>query len=152
MHRKTWFLLTQHMYLDLLTTICLILLLGYYSVHDVHVLLSNLNLGSIVLLCIVDQFYRYFIPVKTISFTLYLTSYNPPPPLFSLSPPSERVKVVVTQGDITDYSSVLEVSKGADLVIHTASLVDVWHRVPETVIQAVNVQGKGSDTAIAFTG
>lgn len=78
MHRKTWFLLTQHMYLDLLTTICLILLLGYYSVHDVHVLLSNLNLGSIVLLCIVDQFYRYFIPVKTISFTLYLTSYNPP--------------------------------------------------------------------------
>ncbi|XP_064842830.1 3 beta-hydroxysteroid dehydrogenase type 7-like [Oncorhynchus masou masou] len=54
---------------------------------------------------------------------------------------TERVKVVVTQGDITDYSSVLEVSKGADLVIHTASLVDVWHRVPETVIQAVNVQG-----------
>lgn len=90
--------------------------------------------------------------MKTVSFTLYLTSYNPPPPLFSLSPPSERVKVVVTQGDITDYSSVLEVSKGADLVIHTASLVDVWHRVPETVIQAVNVQGKGSDTAIAFTG
>ncbi|CDR03836.1 unnamed protein product, partial [Oncorhynchus mykiss] len=40
-----------------------------------------------------------------------------------------------------DYSSVREVSKGADLVIHTASLVDVWHRVPETVIQAVNVQG-----------
>jgi nucleoside-diphosphate-sugar epimerase len=60
--------------------------------------------------------------------------------------------VVVTQGDITDYSSVLEVSKGADLVIHTASLVDVWHRVPETVIQAVNVQGKASDTAIALTG
>lgn len=86
MHRKTWFLLTQHMYLDLLTTICLILLLGYYSVHDVHVLLSNLNLGSIVLLCIVDQFYRYFIPVKTISFTLYLTSYNPPSTFLPLSP------------------------------------------------------------------
>ena len=133
MHRKTWFLLTQHM--CLLTTICLILLLGYYSVHDVHGLLSNLNLGSIVLLCIVDQF------IDTHTHTL-----------FSLSPPSERVKVVVTQGDITDYSSVLEVSKGADLVIHTASLVDVWHRVPETVIQAVNVQGKGSDAAIAFTG
>ncbi|KAM4597732.1 3 beta-hydroxysteroid dehydrogenase type 7 isoform 1-T1 [Polymixia lowei] len=54
---------------------------------------------------------------------------------------SGRVKVVVTQGDITDYGSVLEVSRGADVVLHTASLVDVWYRVPETVINAVNVQG-----------
>ncbi|KAJ7989547.1 hypothetical protein DPEC_G00305670 [Dallia pectoralis] len=54
---------------------------------------------------------------------------------------TERVKVVLIQGDITDYSSVLEASKGADLVIHTASLVDVWHKYPETVIQDVNVQG-----------
>ncbi|KAL0993288.1 hypothetical protein UPYG_G00105710 [Umbra pygmaea] len=54
---------------------------------------------------------------------------------------TERVKVVLIQGDITDYYSVLEASRGADLVIHTASLVDVWHKVPETVIHAVNVQG-----------
>ncbi|KAG7459923.1 hypothetical protein MATL_G00215750 [Megalops atlanticus] len=54
---------------------------------------------------------------------------------------TERVKVVVIQGDITDYPTVLEVSRGADLVIHTASLVDVWHRVPEKTIYAVNVQG-----------
>ncbi|KAF0033017.1 hypothetical protein F2P81_015307 [Scophthalmus maximus] len=54
---------------------------------------------------------------------------------------SERTKVVVIQGDITDYNSVLEASRGADVVIHTASLVDVWHRVPETLIHSVNVTG-----------
>ena len=48
---------------------------------------------------------------------------------------------MVVQGDITDYSSVVEVSQGATVVIHTASLVDVWHRVPESVIEAVNVKG-----------
>ncbi|KAJ8414209.1 hypothetical protein AAFF_G00050790 [Aldrovandia affinis] len=52
-----------------------------------------------------------------------------------------RVNVVVIQGDITDYPSVLAAARGADLVIHTASLVDVWHRVPEKTINAVNVQG-----------
>ncbi|XP_068434612.1 3 beta-hydroxysteroid dehydrogenase type 7 [Clinocottus analis] len=54
---------------------------------------------------------------------------------------AERTKVVVIQGDITDYSSVLEASRGADVVIHTASLVDVWHKVPETLIVSVNVTG-----------
>ncbi|XP_023269715.1 3 beta-hydroxysteroid dehydrogenase type 7 [Seriola lalandi dorsalis] len=53
----------------------------------------------------------------------------------------EATKVVVIQGDITDYSSVLEASRGADVIIHTASLVDVWHRIPETVIYSVNVTG-----------
>ncbi|XP_029364298.1 3 beta-hydroxysteroid dehydrogenase type 7 [Echeneis naucrates] len=54
---------------------------------------------------------------------------------------TDRTKVVVIQGDITDYSSVLEASRGADVVIHTASLVDVWHKVPETLIFSVNVTG-----------
>ncbi|XP_035511455.1 3 beta-hydroxysteroid dehydrogenase type 7 [Morone saxatilis] len=54
---------------------------------------------------------------------------------------TERTKVVVIQGDITDYNSVLEASRGVDVVIHTASLVDVWHRVPETLIYSVNVTG-----------
>ncbi|XP_076852300.1 3 beta-hydroxysteroid dehydrogenase type 7 [Brachyhypopomus gauderio] len=54
---------------------------------------------------------------------------------------TERVKVVVTQGDVTDYRSVLDACQGADLVIHTASLVDVWYRVPEQAIYAVNVEG-----------
>ncbi|KAF7225821.1 3 beta-hydroxysteroid dehydrogenase type 7 [Nothobranchius furzeri] len=50
-------------------------------------------------------------------------------------------KVVVIQGDITDYSSVLKATRGADVVIHSASLVDVWHKVLETVIHSVNVTG-----------
>ncbi|XP_026181621.1 3 beta-hydroxysteroid dehydrogenase type 7 [Mastacembelus armatus] len=54
---------------------------------------------------------------------------------------TERTKVVVIQGDITDYGSVLEASRGADVVIHMASLVDVWHRIPETLIHSVNVTG-----------
>ncbi|XP_056143661.1 3 beta-hydroxysteroid dehydrogenase type 7 [Lampris incognitus] len=54
---------------------------------------------------------------------------------------TDRVKVVIIQGDITNYPSLLEVSRGVDVVIHAASLVDVWHRVPESVINAVNVQG-----------
>ncbi|XP_073349889.1 3 beta-hydroxysteroid dehydrogenase type 7 [Pagrus major] len=54
---------------------------------------------------------------------------------------TERTKVVVIQGDITDYSSVLEASRGADVVIHTASLVDVWYRIPENLIYSVNVTG-----------
>ncbi|KAM3864103.1 3 beta-hydroxysteroid dehydrogenase type 7 [Diretmus argenteus] len=54
---------------------------------------------------------------------------------------TDRVKVLVIQGDITDYASVLEASRGADVIFHTASLVDVWYRVPEAVIHAVNVKG-----------
>ncbi|XP_068193300.1 3 beta-hydroxysteroid dehydrogenase type 7 [Antennarius striatus] len=63
-------------------------------------------------------------------------------PDFSLNGLStERVKVVVIQGDITDYSGVLEATRGVDVVIHTASLVDVWHRIPESLIYSVNVTG-----------
>ncbi|XP_042248195.1 3 beta-hydroxysteroid dehydrogenase type 7 [Thunnus maccoyii] len=54
---------------------------------------------------------------------------------------TELKKVVVIQGDITDYSSVSEACSGADVVIHTASLVDVWHKVPEALIYSVNVTG-----------
>lgn len=48
----------------------------------------------------------------------------------------------VIQGDITDYDSVLEACRGADVVVHMASLVDVWHRVPPSLIHAVNVAGQ----------
>lgn len=48
----------------------------------------------------------------------------------------------VIQGDITDYSSVLEASRGAHAVVHMASLVDVWHRIPESLIYAVNIKGE----------
>ncbi|KAM9393498.1 LOW QUALITY PROTEIN: 3 beta-hydroxysteroid dehydrogenase type 7 [Pholidichthys leucotaenia] len=54
---------------------------------------------------------------------------------------TDRTKVVVIQGDITDYLCVLEASRGADVIIHAASLVDVWYRIPETLIYSVNVTG-----------
>lgn len=48
----------------------------------------------------------------------------------------------VIQGDITDYSRVLEASRGVDVIVHTASLVDVWHKIPESVMYSVNVKGE----------
>uniref|UniRef100_A0AAV2KES2 3-beta hydroxysteroid dehydrogenase/isomerase domain-containing protein n=1 Tax=Knipowitschia caucasica TaxID=637954 RepID=A0AAV2KES2_KNICA len=51
---------------------------------------------------------------------------------------TESMKVVVIQGDITDYSQVQEASREVDVFIHSASLVDVWHKVPESVIYGVN--------------
>ncbi|KAJ3601299.1 hypothetical protein NHX12_032271 [Muraenolepis orangiensis] len=54
---------------------------------------------------------------------------------------TDKVTVSVVQGDITDYSSVREAARGADVVIHSASLVDVWYKVPEAVINTVNVTG-----------
>lgn len=50
--------------------------------------------------------------------------------------------MVGVQGDITDYESVHHAFQGADLVFHAASLVDVWYKVPEKAIYAVNVQGE----------
>lgn len=56
--------------------------------------------------------------------------------------PAEKTKVEVIQGDITDYSGVLEASRGVDVIIHTASLVDVWHKIPDSVIYSVNINGE----------
>ncbi|KAJ0051240.1 hypothetical protein NL108_016536, partial [Boleophthalmus pectinirostris] len=52
-----------------------------------------------------------------------------------------RTKVVLIQGDITDYTQVLEASRGVDVFIHSASVVDVWYKVPDSVIYNVNVKG-----------
>ncbi|XP_075999038.1 3 beta-hydroxysteroid dehydrogenase type 7 [Genypterus blacodes] len=54
---------------------------------------------------------------------------------------TERTKVKVIQGDVTDYNSVVELSRGADVIIHTASIVDVWRRIPEALIYSINVAG-----------
>lgn len=55
----------------------------------------------------------------------------------------EKTKVEVIQGDITDYGSVLEASRSADVIIHMASLVDVWHKIPDSLIHSVNIKGEG---------
>lgn len=65
-----------------------------------------------------------------------------------LSLDTEQTKVVVIQGDITDYSSVLAACRGADVVVHMASLVDVWHRVSDTLIHSVNVTGETPDKGL----
>lgn len=62
--------------------------------------------------------------------------------LMDFLPPAEKTKVEVIQGDITDYSGVLEASRGADVIIHTASLVDVWHKIPDSLIYSVNINGE----------
>lgn len=54
----------------------------------------------------------------------------------------EKTKVEVIQGDITDYSGVLEASRGVDVIVHTASLVDVWHKIPDSLIYTVNIKGE----------
>ncbi|XP_043942166.1 3 beta-hydroxysteroid dehydrogenase type 7 [Protopterus annectens] len=54
---------------------------------------------------------------------------------------SDKVKVKLIQGDITSFQQVSDAAEGADVVIHTASLVDVWNRVPASKIEEVNVQG-----------
>ncbi|XP_014832565.1 PREDICTED: 3 beta-hydroxysteroid dehydrogenase type 7-like [Poecilia mexicana] len=54
---------------------------------------------------------------------------------------TDEVEVTLIQGDITDYNSVLEATKGVDVVIHSASLVDVWHKIPASLIYSVNVTG-----------
>lgn len=48
----------------------------------------------------------------------------------------------VIQGDITDYSSVLEASRGAHVIVHVASLVDVWYKIPDSLIYSVNIKGE----------
>ncbi|KAM9305350.1 3 beta-hydroxysteroid dehydrogenase type 7 [Gastrophryne carolinensis] len=59
--------------------------------------------------------------------------------LSSLS--NDRVKVRLIQGDISLYDDVRSALRGSHLVIHTASLVDVWGRVPASKVTEVNVTG-----------
>ncbi|XP_062993799.1 3 beta-hydroxysteroid dehydrogenase type 7 [Elgaria multicarinata webbii] len=50
-------------------------------------------------------------------------------------------RVTLIQGDIVDLEDVKAAVKGAHVVIHTASVVDVWGRIPPEKIKAVNVHG-----------
>ncbi|OCT59036.1 3 beta-hydroxysteroid dehydrogenase type 7 [Xenopus laevis] len=54
---------------------------------------------------------------------------------------NDRVKVRLISGDISRLEDVREALRGSHLVIHTASLVDVWGRVPASKITEVNVTG-----------
>uniref|UniRef100_A0ABM5EIM4 3 beta-hydroxysteroid dehydrogenase type 7 isoform X2 n=1 Tax=Pogona vitticeps TaxID=103695 RepID=A0ABM5EIM4_9SAUR len=50
-------------------------------------------------------------------------------------------RVTLIQGDITNPDDVKAAVRGSHVVIHTASLVDVWGRVAPEKISAVNVGG-----------
>ncbi|XP_073504932.1 3 beta-hydroxysteroid dehydrogenase type 7 isoform X2 [Phyllobates terribilis] len=52
---------------------------------------------------------------------------------------NDHVKVRLIQGDICSLDDVQSALRGGDVVIHTASLVDVWGRVPASKITEVNV-------------
>ncbi|XP_069591150.1 3 beta-hydroxysteroid dehydrogenase type 7 [Ranitomeya imitator] len=54
---------------------------------------------------------------------------------------NDHVTVRLIQGDISSLADVQSALRGAHVVIHTASLVDVWGRVPASKITAVNVTG-----------
>ncbi|XP_074920791.1 3 beta-hydroxysteroid dehydrogenase type 7 [Chelonoidis abingdonii] len=54
---------------------------------------------------------------------------------------TDKVKVTLILGDISSPTDVGAAVKGADVVIHAASLVDVWGRVPPEKITEVNVHG-----------
>lgn len=51
-------------------------------------------------------------------------------------------KVVLIKGNISNLPEVEAAVKGAHVVIHAASLVDVWGRFPPSKIGEVNVHGK----------
>ncbi|XP_068100026.1 3 beta-hydroxysteroid dehydrogenase type 7 [Hyperolius riggenbachi] len=54
---------------------------------------------------------------------------------------TDRLKVRLIRGDISSYEDVRSALAGSHLVIHAASLVDVWGRVPASKISTVNVTG-----------
>ncbi|XP_066433060.1 3 beta-hydroxysteroid dehydrogenase type 7 isoform X3 [Eleutherodactylus coqui] len=54
---------------------------------------------------------------------------------------NDNVKVRLIQGDISSLEDVRAALTGGHLVIHTASLVDVWGRVPASKVTSVNVTG-----------
>ncbi|XP_078392735.1 3 beta-hydroxysteroid dehydrogenase type 7-like [Cetorhinus maximus] len=54
---------------------------------------------------------------------------------------TDLVTVKIVQGDITDRHQLLRATDGVDVILHTASIVDVFKRIPEAIIQKVNVQG-----------
>lgn len=54
---------------------------------------------------------------------------------------NDQVKVSLIQGDISRLEDVRAALSGGHVVIHTASLVDVWGRVPASKVTKVNVTG-----------
>nr|XP_033801188.1 3 beta-hydroxysteroid dehydrogenase type 7 isoform X2 [Geotrypetes seraphini] len=54
---------------------------------------------------------------------------------------TEKVRVTLIQGNIASVGDVQDAMKGVDVVIHSASLVDVWGKVRPDKIIEVNIHG-----------
>ncbi|XP_078508601.1 3 beta-hydroxysteroid dehydrogenase type 7 isoform X1 [Lissotriton helveticus] len=54
---------------------------------------------------------------------------------------TEDVKVTLRQGNIANLTEVMAAVEGVDVVIHSASIVDVWGKVSPDKMKEVNVKG-----------
>ncbi|XP_066282597.1 3 beta-hydroxysteroid dehydrogenase/Delta 5--_4-isomerase-like [Branchiostoma lanceolatum] len=55
--------------------------------------------------------------------------------------PTNGMKITVMQGDVRDEARMLEVCTGADVIIHTAALLDFMGKFPDQVVWDINVKG-----------
>ncbi|XP_053909017.1 3 beta-hydroxysteroid dehydrogenase type 7 isoform X2 [Cuculus canorus] len=55
--------------------------------------------------------------------------------------PKDHGRLVLLEGDVGDAGAVGRALDGADVVFHTAALVDVWGRASDEAIARANVQG-----------
>ncbi|KAI8503554.1 3 beta-hydroxysteroid dehydrogenase type 7 [Branchiostoma belcheri] len=60
---------------------------------------------------------------------------------YGKSPEKTGVKVKLIRGDVTNMAQMTEVCAGADVVIHTAALIDVYGFVSDVTLWDVNVKG-----------
>ncbi|XP_078665491.1 3 beta-hydroxysteroid dehydrogenase type 7-like [Branchiostoma floridae x Branchiostoma belcheri] len=60
---------------------------------------------------------------------------------YTKAPGKSGVKVKLIRGDVTNMAEMTEVCAGADVVIHTASLIDVFGLVSDATLWDVNVKG-----------
>ncbi|CAH1261671.1 HSD3B1 [Branchiostoma lanceolatum] len=54
--------------------------------------------------------------------------------------PTNGMKITVMQGDVRDEARMLEVCTGADVIIHTAALLDFMGKFPDQVVWDINVK------------
>ncbi|QLI60785.1 3 beta-hydroxysteroid dehydrogenase [Scale drop disease virus] len=55
--------------------------------------------------------------------------------------PTVSSRVVLIKGDITDYRTLLAACVGVDIIIHAASIIDVWYKISDDTIYDINVIG-----------
>ncbi|XP_078064663.1 3 beta-hydroxysteroid dehydrogenase type 7-like [Mustelus asterias] len=54
---------------------------------------------------------------------------------------TDSVTVRAMEGDVRDREELIRATQGVDVVMHLASIVDIFGQVPEAAMEEVNVQG-----------